>query len=180
MNEVPVPRLVPPVEAAYQLIIPAEAVAPRVAVPVPQMLTGVVPVIVGTAITVRVYIAVAAAHGAPDGLSVVTVMITVFPTSASDGVYVKLKVDEVDEAGLTVPEPSEVMVTFVAFEKVFPLILTAVVPQVLPMILVRFTAGAFEHPHDTEKLVPGVTQPAASLTVMIWFPLPIPEKMTTD
>ncbi len=34
VNEVPVPRLVPPVAAAYQLIVPAEAVAPRVTVPV--------------------------------------------------------------------------------------------------------------------------------------------------
>ena len=49
---VPVPMLVPPVEATYQLMIPAEAVAPRVTVPVPQTLPGVVPVIVGMAFTV--------------------------------------------------------------------------------------------------------------------------------
>ena len=29
VNEVPVPRLVPPVAAAYQLMVPADAVAPR-------------------------------------------------------------------------------------------------------------------------------------------------------
>ena len=52
MNEAPVPRLVPPVAAAYQFIVPAEAVAPRVTVPVPQVLPGVVPVIVGTVLTV--------------------------------------------------------------------------------------------------------------------------------
>ncbi len=66
VNEVPVPRLAPPVAAAYQLIVPAEAVAPRVTVPVPHMLPGVVAVIVGIAFTVNVYVAVAAAHGAPE------------------------------------------------------------------------------------------------------------------
>ena len=54
VNEVPVPRLVPPVAAAYQLIVPAEAVAPRFTVPVPQTDPGVVPVIVGTAFTVAI------------------------------------------------------------------------------------------------------------------------------
>lgn len=45
---VPVPKLDPPVEAVYQLIVPAEAVAPNTTVPVPHRLLGVVPVIVGT------------------------------------------------------------------------------------------------------------------------------------
>ena len=43
----PVPNDVPPEEAAYQLMVPAEAVAPKVTVPVPHRLFGVVPVIVG-------------------------------------------------------------------------------------------------------------------------------------
>ena len=51
---VPVPRLVPPVDVAYQLIAPAEAVAPRVTVPVPQMLPGVVVVMVGMTLTVAI------------------------------------------------------------------------------------------------------------------------------
>ena len=55
---VPVPKLAPPVAAAYQLMVPAEAVAPRVTVPVPQLLFGVVPVIVGTGLTVIVPVAV--------------------------------------------------------------------------------------------------------------------------
>jgi hypothetical protein len=54
VNEVPVPRLVPPVAAAYQSMVPAEAVAPRVTVPVPHMLASVVPDIEGIALTVRV------------------------------------------------------------------------------------------------------------------------------
>lgn len=54
INDVPVPNEVPPVGAAYQLIMPAEAVAPKVTVPVPvpQREAGVVPVMVGLALTV--------------------------------------------------------------------------------------------------------------------------------
>ena len=51
---VPVPKLAPPDAAAYQLMVPADAVAPNVAVPVPQILAGVVPVMVGTALTVAI------------------------------------------------------------------------------------------------------------------------------
>ncbi len=47
MKLVPVPKLEPPVEAAYQLIVPADAVAPNVTVPVPHLLLGVDPVMVG-------------------------------------------------------------------------------------------------------------------------------------
>jgi len=43
---------VPPVAAAYQLMVPALAVALRVTVPVPHLEAGVVPVIVGTGLTV--------------------------------------------------------------------------------------------------------------------------------
>jgi len=46
---VPVPKEEPPVEAAYQLIVPADAVAPKVTVPVPHRAAGVVPVRVGVA-----------------------------------------------------------------------------------------------------------------------------------
>jgi hypothetical protein len=48
----PVASDAPPVEAAYQLIVPADAVAPKVTVPVPQILAGVLAVIVGIAFTV--------------------------------------------------------------------------------------------------------------------------------
>ena len=40
----------------------------------------------GVAFTVNAYVAVAAAHGGPDGLSVVTVMSTVLPPSSGAGV----------------------------------------------------------------------------------------------
>ena len=52
VKDVPVPRLVPPTAAAYQFIVPMEDVAPRVTVPELQTLAGVVPVIVGTVLTV--------------------------------------------------------------------------------------------------------------------------------
>ena len=49
---VPVPSELPPVAAAYQLIVPALAAAPKVTVPVPHTELGVVPLIVGIAFTV--------------------------------------------------------------------------------------------------------------------------------
>ncbi len=52
INEVPEPNEVPPVKAAYQFNVPALAVAPKVTVPVPQTEPGVVPLTVGTALTV--------------------------------------------------------------------------------------------------------------------------------
>ncbi len=51
---VPVPSDEPPVEAAYQLIVPALAVAPNVTVPVPHLEPGVVLVMVGMALIVAV------------------------------------------------------------------------------------------------------------------------------
>ena len=50
--EVPVPSDEPPDEASYQLIVPAEAAAPRVTVPASHLEAGVVHVIVGVAFTV--------------------------------------------------------------------------------------------------------------------------------
>ena len=52
VKEVPVPSEVPPEEAANQEIVPAEAVAPMVTAPDPQMAAGVVAVIVGCVFTV--------------------------------------------------------------------------------------------------------------------------------
>ena len=54
VKEVPVPSEEPPLEAAYQLIVPADAVAPRATVPELQITPGVVPVIVGMGVTVAV------------------------------------------------------------------------------------------------------------------------------
>ena len=51
---VPVPKEEPPVDAANQFKVPAEAVAPNTTVPVPQVEPGVVDVMVGTGFTVPV------------------------------------------------------------------------------------------------------------------------------
>lgn len=54
MKLFPVPKDDPPVGAAYQFNIPALAVAPKVTVPIPQRLPGVVLVIDGTGFTVAI------------------------------------------------------------------------------------------------------------------------------
>ena len=54
VNNAPVPKLVPPVAALYQLMVPALAVAPKVTVPVPQRLAGLVTVMVGIEFTVTI------------------------------------------------------------------------------------------------------------------------------
>ena len=52
VNDVPVPKEVPPVEAAYQFNVPALAVALNVKVPASQREAGVVPDTVGVVFTV--------------------------------------------------------------------------------------------------------------------------------
>ena len=52
VNDVPVHRDDPPVNAAYQFIDPAEAAAPKVTDPVPQRDADVVPVMVGIVFSV--------------------------------------------------------------------------------------------------------------------------------
>ena len=54
VKEVPVPSDAPPVTAAYQLMVPADAVAERATVPVPQRLAGVDAAMVGIALIVAV------------------------------------------------------------------------------------------------------------------------------
>ena len=52
VNGEPLPNEEPPVEPEYQLIVPAEAVAPKETVPeVPQYEPGVVDVIIGVVVT---------------------------------------------------------------------------------------------------------------------------------
>ena len=54
MKVVPFPMDDPPVKAPYQLSVPADAVAPSVITPVLHRLAGVVPLIVGIALTVAI------------------------------------------------------------------------------------------------------------------------------
>jgi hypothetical protein len=58
LNDVPVPNELPPLDAAYQLIVPDDAVAPNDTVPVPQRAADVVPDIVGIGFTVTVHVPV--------------------------------------------------------------------------------------------------------------------------
>jgi hypothetical protein len=67
--------------------------------------------------------------------------------------------------GVTDPPPFSVIVTLVALpEKVFPVTVTGLVPQVLSAEAERRTAGAFMHPHEVVKIPVEVTQPSAFLT----------------
>ena len=54
VKDVPVPRLEPPVAAAYQFNVPALAVAPKVIVPPLQPEPAVVPVIAGVVVMLAV------------------------------------------------------------------------------------------------------------------------------
>jgi hypothetical protein len=99
-------------------------------------------------------------QGGPEGLLVVTVMVTVFPMSADTGVYVNENGDVVEESGVNIPEPFFVNITLVALPpNVFPEIVTALVPHVLPLVELRKTAGGLIHPHDTTKVLPVFVHP---------------------
>ena len=65
---VPVPKLTPPVLPEYQFIVPADEVADKLTVPLPHLLPGVVPVMVGIGLTVTVTIVLEELEQ-PDGLS---------------------------------------------------------------------------------------------------------------
>ncbi len=54
VKDVPVPSEEPPVEASYQLMVPALAVAPRFTVPASQREPGVIPAILGVVLTVAI------------------------------------------------------------------------------------------------------------------------------
>ena len=54
VNEVPVANAVPPVDTSYQFIVPAEATAPNVSVPISQRDAGVIAVIDGGILMVAV------------------------------------------------------------------------------------------------------------------------------
>ena len=52
VNDAPVPRGLPPVDAEYQVSVPALVVAPSIIVPTSQIESGIVPVIDGVVVTV--------------------------------------------------------------------------------------------------------------------------------
>jgi len=133
----------------------------------------------GVAFTVKLYVAVAATQGAPDGLFVVTVIVTVLPTSPAAGVYVKLNGELPDDAGLTVPAPFSAMVTLVAVPpKVLFDIVTGVVPQVLPLVLLKVNVGGLTQPQLTLTLAGNEIQPATFLAVTVCEPFDTALKLT--
>lgn len=121
----------------------------------------------GRALTAREYVAVASEHGEPEGLFVVIVIVIIFPASDATGVYTKEKGDVLVDAGITVPPPSSVIVTFVALINVLPLTVTGITPQVLPDVLLNVNPGGDRHPHETANEGPVVVQSDAFLTVMV-------------
>lgn len=150
---VPVPGVKIPPGLRVRVHVPVEGNLFSTTLPVGTVQVGLVIVPIsgeeGMAPTVRVNVALAAAHGKPNGLSVVTVIVTFFPLSPFFGVYVNENGDFVDEAGLTEPAPSSVIVTFFALPpKVLPVTVTAVIPHMLPLVLVSVTVGLFVHCPD--------------------------------
>ena len=85
---VPKPRGVPPVAAAYQLSVPTVAVAPRISVPGPVLVAGVVPVIVGIVKIVKVFVDESLPHPALFAVNVSTTLPAIL--SAALGVYVQV------------------------------------------------------------------------------------------
>jgi hypothetical protein len=110
---------------------------------------------------------VAAAQGAPSGLSVVTVIEIILPASPAAGVYEKSNGLSVVDVGFRIPAPLDVIDTLVAEPpNVLPVITTGVVPQVLPDSDDRVRDGGLAQPQDTENRDPGVVQPERFLTDM--------------
>jgi hypothetical protein len=87
---VPVPGVIIPPGLRVSVQVPAEGSLFSTTLPVGTEQVGLVIVPIsgeeGMAPTVRVYVALAAAHGEPKGLSVVTVILTFFPLSPDFGV----------------------------------------------------------------------------------------------
>lgn len=100
-------------------------------------------------------VALAVEQGGPLGLLVVTVIVTVFPTSWRIGVYVNENGEVFAEAGIIEPLPFPVIVTAVALPpKVFPVTDIAVSPQVFTEVLLRVTVGGLTHcPKASNKII---------------------------
>jgi hypothetical protein len=82
----------------------------------------------------------------PRGLSVVTVIKIFFPISPFFGVYVNANGDALAVTGLMEPVPFSDIVTIVALPpNVLPLIVTEVIPHLLPLVLLNVTVGGLTH-----------------------------------
>jgi hypothetical protein len=124
----------------------------------------------GLAITVIVQVALAAEHGEPDGLLVVTVIVTDFPKSPLAGVYLNENGEVFAEAGVTEPLPFPVIVTRVALPpKVFPAIVIIVNPHVLTVVLLRVTVGGLTHCPKASKEI--ITKKVIHRKTLVIYPL---------
>lgn len=87
---VPLPVVVSPPGLRVIVQVPEEGKPFKITLPVDTVQVGCVIVPTeggeGVELTVKVYVAVAAAQGAPRGLLVVTVMVTMLPASPAEGV----------------------------------------------------------------------------------------------
>ena len=167
---VPVPSEEPPVSAAYQLIVPADAVASRLTVPVPQRDAGVVPVIVGIVFIVILNVLESATQGEPLGLFVVTVTVIVLPASAATGVYsiVNGFMFAVLLVKLPPALPLKAMLTDVAEPpKVLPVTVTFAVPHVDSVLFVKLTVGGFAQLQFTVNGTDAVQSVPTFLTVRL-------------
>ena len=106
-------------------------------------------------LTVNVYVAIAATHGLPFGLFVVTVIVTTLPASAVVGVYVKLNGELVEVLIFNEPAPFSVILTFVALPpNVLLLTVTALLLHVVPLVLDKLTLGGLVHPQLFTVILP--------------------------
>lgn len=100
VKDVPVPSELPPVEAAYQLMVPALAVAPNVTVPVPQRDAVVVPEIEGTVLFV---ITTSSVEGVQPELEIVHLKVALVPAETPVTVVVAEDVEVI----VAVPETTD-------------------------------------------------------------------------
>jgi hypothetical protein len=137
---VPVPEVIIPPGERVRVHVPDEGKPLNNTPPVAVAHVGgvIVPAAgaAGFALTPILQVALAAEQGEPFGLLVVTVIVTVFPTSWLVGVYVNENGEVFAEAGIIEPLPFPVIVTAVALPpKVFPVTETGVNSQVLTEVL---------------------------------------------
>jgi hypothetical protein len=106
-------------------------------------------------------------RASPSGLFVAAIMVIVLSPSDNAGVYANEKGDVLAEEGTRVPAPLWVRVTLVALPpKLLPVTVTGVIPQVLPVRLLRVTVGPFIHPHETLNGTPDFSHPEEFFAVI--------------
>jgi hypothetical protein len=97
-------------------------------------------------------VSVAGTQGSPEGLFVVTVIVTMLPASPGAGVYVNENGDVPVDEGLTLPKPFPVIFTAVALPpKMLPLTVIGLSTHVDPDELPSVSVGGSLHPVVAER-----------------------------